>query len=551
MNILKQKVFMEVLVLAIVFSSLPLKTSALTYQEIKTGSVLGTNVYSYPYSTSSLVNDSGTIYFIYGTYKIPFTNWDAFVGLGYSARNVISASLENYVLYPNYVISSAKSTHPWGSWLLNNNVVYYVTQDGLIGVPDETVFVNNGGEWKFVVYANSYDLAVLKAKPNLPLLTENDSRITKQSSDVPAAPTAATGPVTSFVPVPTPTTQVTPTVTPTPVYGETINTLNFFINSSGKALTGSHPLSMTQSGQTINYVKWDSDSYETYTYDNSYIYLKEDHSGSPVPGSYTYSVGKWMKTNMKVGEKIDSSDNQIQNFAVSADSCTPGASGSNPYSTTLLQHESSYDLGGDLGIQDVIVLMYDYRTGSYTDYEKSYYARGLGLVKWELYRDSKLIQTSIFNKYSATAPIEPNLKISCANTSLVPKNPTTISGFTSMLYSCILQNTAPDADGLTYWQQNLQNGTLDARAIYTEFYKIQGTLNPPISNATFTKQLYRCALFRDADEASYNSVLSGLNNNILSRNSLVQVVLNSNEFSNNVLPKLNAFLPAKPSAIVP
>jgi hypothetical protein len=33
-----------------------------------------------PYPTGTLVNDSGTIYFISGSVKVPFTNWGAFSG---------------------------------------------------------------------------------------------------------------------------------------------------------------------------------------------------------------------------------------------------------------------------------------------------------------------------------------------------------------------------------------------------------------------------------------------------------------------------------------
>ena len=129
----------------------------------------------YPYPSGSLINDSGTVYVISGTRKIPFTSSQAFVGLGYSWKNVIDGDLTNYTLSTSYVLSTPNMEHPWGSWLISKGTVYYYTQDGLIGVPSGEVFTNNGGAWNLIVRANKYDLVHLSN--SLSILTDNDSRV--------------------------------------------------------------------------------------------------------------------------------------------------------------------------------------------------------------------------------------------------------------------------------------------------------------------------------------------------------------------------------------
>ncbi len=390
-------------------------------------------------------------------------------------------------------------------------------------------------------------------------------------------------PPTSLVPVevinpqplPLPIPVIAPTTAPvtTSSIPETINTLSYFLNTSGKALTGSHPMNQTLAGNTAYYVKWASDSYEIYTYDNNYIYLSEDHSGSPVPGSYTFSNGKWLKISMKVGEQINAQDNMIQNYIVNSASCVPSTKASFPYTTTLLEHIPKYDAGGQLGIQDVIVVLYDYRTSGVSDYEKSYYAKGLGWIKWELYRNNTLIQTSSFNQFSNATPLPPALGNSCFDkpinmttvlipinpapavivpvisptvtpapipviTASVPSIPTSLNAFVHTLYSCVLNNNTPDSVGINFWLGNLQTGALTPYGIYVEFFRYQKDVVPAITDDQFTKKLYSCMLFRPADDVSYANVMQGLGNGSLTREGLVQTVLNSTEFTIGILPKL-------------
>lgn len=166
--------------------------------------ILGESVaIPYPYPNASVVKDNGTIYFIYGTTKIPFANYKAFTGLGYSARNVVSGDLANYDLAQGYIISSANIAHPWGSWVSNKGAIYYSSPDGLIAVPSAESFLSNGGQWNLVVKANKYDLALLRGGAPLDILSDNDPRVAGQPVLKFGGPTAQNNP-SPAPPVPPP-----------------------------------------------------------------------------------------------------------------------------------------------------------------------------------------------------------------------------------------------------------------------------------------------------------------------------------------------------------
>lgn len=234
-NKLKSIVFLLTITLAMLVGG---RAKALSYNEllVAQGKVLDASVYAYP--TGSVVNDSGTIYFISGATKVPFTNLKAFKDLGYSLKNVVKGNLGNYTLSNGYVISTGNAQHPWGGWLTYKNTVYYNDASGLIGVPSSAIFLANGGLWKNLIKANKYDVAVLKQNPNLPVLTENDPRVAGQSGlqfsgsqngsqqNIPAAPT----PVVS-------TTTVTASISSvnlSTVIGNTGNSQQFALNNNDR-----------------------------------------------------------------------------------------------------------------------------------------------------------------------------------------------------------------------------------------------------------------------------------------------------------------------------
>jgi hypothetical protein len=321
---------------------------------------------------------------------------------------------------------------------------------------------------------------------------------------------------------------------------DVVNTLDYVLNTHGVTLNGTHPLSQTVVGHTIYNVLWDSDAYQTNTYDDNYIYLPEDHSGGQTAqGSYTFTDARWMKRTMAVGDQIVASTNSVQYFTPGDTSCMPATSSYFPYVMTLEQHIPQDNLGGTLGTQDVIVLKYDYEWGTGTDYEKFYYAKGWGLVRWELYHNGQIIHSSTFNSVTSTPPTAPNLANECRNTpvsSAVPHIPASLNEFVHMLYSCALGATAPDTAGVNFWLGVLQSGALSVEDAYADFFVHDSA--DVVTNDTFVKRLYDCTVFRPVDSASEQADLAGLQSGTFTRAQLVQMVTNSQEFEIRILPLL-------------
>jgi hypothetical protein len=128
------------------------------------------------FPSNSLVLDQGTIYLIQGTTKYGFTSLQAFKGLGYSLKYVVSGDTSTYQP-SSLLLSSPTQAHPPGSWLLRKKTVYYSSSAGLIGVPSWTVFLDDGGKASYLVHANAADLAQPLQSP---LLSAPDSRVAEQ-----------------------------------------------------------------------------------------------------------------------------------------------------------------------------------------------------------------------------------------------------------------------------------------------------------------------------------------------------------------------------------
>ncbi|HEX3779598.1 MAG TPA: DUF4214 domain-containing protein [Pseudonocardiaceae bacterium] len=333
----------------------------------------------------------------------------------------------------------------------------------------------------------------------------------------------------------------TPGGSPARSSAATIDTLSYFQNTHGVALSGSHSMSQYSTGNNIYLVKWDSDAYEHYTYDNNYIYLTEDHSGGEAPdGSYTYSDARWMARQMAVGQSIDVSANMAQFYDVGDSSCTPSHGGFQPYTMTLVAHDPDYQTGGTLGTQDVIVLQYDYRDGTGDQYERNYYAKGWGLVKWEWYQNDQVIATSTFQNTTTTPPTVPDTANSCVGTPVtnpVAPVPTSLTSFVTGMYSCILNNADPATSEVDNWVSQLQNDGLSISQAYNDFWNSQPS---SVSDGDFANDLYRCMLHRDPDPTSYQNIVTGLQNGTVTRAGLVRQILSSQEFAVRILPMLQA-----------
>lgn len=132
------------------------------------------------YPVGTLVQRGTTIYLITAPYEaVGFTSWQAFVGLGYQLRYVIPDNLPGYQISTSYFLSSPTQAHPWSAWINYKRTIYYVSPQGLIGVPSWDIFLSNGGEAKYILPANKADVEVLKKNPHLPLLQPDDSRVVR------------------------------------------------------------------------------------------------------------------------------------------------------------------------------------------------------------------------------------------------------------------------------------------------------------------------------------------------------------------------------------
>ncbi len=143
--------------------------------------------------------------------------------------------------------------------------------------------------------------------------------------------------------------------------GDTINTLDFFVSDHADiGLTGTHPLGQTVISNKSYYVKGgfpptnDGNTFEFHTWDSAFIYLKEDHSDASSP--YSLANAPWMKRTMQVGDTIGV-ETTIQYYN---SACVPTTSFSTHHLMSLSAHIPSFNLGGDLGITDVIQLDYMY-----------------------------------------------------------------------------------------------------------------------------------------------------------------------------------------------
>lgn len=225
-------------------------------------------------------------------------------------------------------------------------------------------------------------------------------------------------------PLITPTPSVIPTPYPSATPSTAIDTLDYFLSKHpDKGLDGEHtpnntdfvnghPMSQTVSGNKSYYVKWASDVFEVHSWDSNYVYLSEDHSGSGDRTSYTFNPGIWMRRKMPIGEKIMNRNNSITWFN---NACVASSSSNFPIEMTLERRDQTYDVGGDLGKQDVIVLKYDSALGLSTGvYERFYYSKEWGWVRWEEFDKAtdSLKNRRTFNKI--ITPIRPNTAIACS-----------------------------------------------------------------------------------------------------------------------------------------
>lgn len=135
-------------------------------------------------NNGQLVNEGGTIFMVYRGTKTGFASADAFVGLGYTFGSVD----QTYTGLPTSgrIVYTAAAAHPWGSWLKAGQTVYFAHETGLIPITAYDVFLQNGGQDRWVVPMNMYDWQ----RPILSYLTYADARLSQTATPTSSQRTA-------------------------------------------------------------------------------------------------------------------------------------------------------------------------------------------------------------------------------------------------------------------------------------------------------------------------------------------------------------------------
>lgn len=134
------------------------------------------------------------------------------------------------------------------------------------------------------------------------------------------------------------------------------------------------------------------------------IALIEDRSrDGQSTGDYSITDGRWARRHMRVGEVIDHPDNVLVRY--NPDTCEIVDVHRLPYRSSLYAAYLSYDCGGSIGVQPVIVMNTD-GGGLEDTYELGYFALGWGFFKWEEYdqRTGAIRHWTIFNELGGRSP---------------------------------------------------------------------------------------------------------------------------------------------------
>ena len=122
--------------------------------------------------SGSLVNDHGTIYLITGGKRQGFASAQAFLGLGYSFKNVLVGDTAFMDSLPP--ITTSSMAHPSGTIVNDHSTFYLMAGDLRQGIPSLAVFNSWGVQLREVVSANDFDRQipageVLQARTNIQL----------------------------------------------------------------------------------------------------------------------------------------------------------------------------------------------------------------------------------------------------------------------------------------------------------------------------------------------------------------------------------------------
>jgi hypothetical protein len=242
------------------------------------------------------------------------------------------------------MISTANAAHPWGSWVSHNGTVYYSTQSGLVGVPTPAIFTANGGQWKFVVPANSYDLTTITPSSTL---ANNDSRVYSPTNPNPIKACPAWG-CSGPEPVPTPINSpiVIPNITLLSSTSGTVGT-QITITGNGFGATGNNVVAWINPSGTnaiAAYYTWASNLSSTdgttltftipsvapssiCTVGNNCPLVSNSNPVALTPGTYWLAVDSANQTGSEQGFILNSSSTTTTTPTISQFTATPSSYG--------------------------------------------------------------------------------------------------------------------------------------------------------------------------------------------------------------------------------
>lgn len=143
---------------------------------------------------------SPLVYLVAGEKRRGFTSAEAFLGLGYSFVNVVTANVETFAdLIEGPVIGSSAAAHPAGTLVNDNGAVYLITASGKRVFTSASDFFSYGYDFKLVVKVNEFDRLLTSEAA---MSARNQTR-PAAGSPPPASPSPVRGPqITGVAPNP-------------------------------------------------------------------------------------------------------------------------------------------------------------------------------------------------------------------------------------------------------------------------------------------------------------------------------------------------------------
>lgn len=201
---------------------------------------------------------------------------------------------------------------------------------------------------------------------------------------------------------------------------QVINTLEYFLtdDENKELFTGTPGDTISQKtiGNAVLRVKWRNPQlHEYYTWDTDYIYLRYDNTWGNHNGATSYEFteypgkgGRWLKRQMAVGESIVVFHPSGSTWY--RDDCSVHSVNVLGYTNTLEAYYPNYNLGGSLGTDPVIVLKYDWDSSPANNYERFFFSKKWGWVRWEHWANGVQQDGASWNQITGNTAVAPQPK---------------------------------------------------------------------------------------------------------------------------------------------